>query len=101
MAWYETDREGSIRLLTNGSGSVIDTLTYNGFGAVTSESSPSSGDRYKYASGQADGITGFVLYGHRYLDPLTLRLDERGSHRVCRGRYELVSGCRQRADGWD
>jgi hypothetical protein len=48
VAWYATDRQGSVRAITNGSGTLIDTVTYDGFGNVASESNSANGDRYKY-----------------------------------------------------
>src|SRR5207248_171794 len=48
-AWYLADRQGSVRVVENfGGTAALDTLSYNGFGAVESESSTTNGDRYKY-----------------------------------------------------
>ena len=72
-AWYLPDRQGSIRMLTDNSGSVIDTMAYSGFGVVTSESTPANGDRYKYTGRELDSGTGLQYNWHRYLDPVTMR----------------------------
>jgi len=69
VAWYLDDREGSVRDLVSNSGSVIDHVDYGSFGGVTAESSPSSGDRFKYAGMELDGITGFYYDRARYFDP--------------------------------
>jgi RHS repeat-associated protein len=74
-AWYLTDWMGSVRQVLNAAGTmVLDQISYDGFGKVTSESSPTSGDRFKYAGGQVDtAATGYVRYGERYYDPATGR----------------------------
>jgi hypothetical protein len=47
-AWYLADRLGSVRDIGDDvTGAVIDHVTYDAFGLITSESDPSSGDRYK------------------------------------------------------
>jgi len=40
VAWFLTDRLGSIRDIVNGSGTVIDSVTYDAYGKVISESTP-------------------------------------------------------------
>src|SRR5262249_51942642 len=68
-AWYLPDRLGSIRNVVDSSGALIDTIAYDGFGVVTSESSPSSGDRYKFTGRVLDSETGFRIHDHRYVAP--------------------------------
>jgi RHS repeat-associated protein len=41
--WYQTDRLGSVIGVTNASGTVVDTITYDGFGNILSESAPNYG----------------------------------------------------------
>lgn len=67
-AWYLSDHLGSIRGLMNNSGTLIDTIAYDAYGNITSESSPASGDQFKFASGQYDSMTGLELFGRRYYD---------------------------------
>src|SRR5262249_52601645 len=57
-AWYLTDVRGSVTKVIDGSGAVIDAITYDGFGNILSESSPASGDRYKYTGREWDSVTG-------------------------------------------
>ena len=57
-SWYLTDREGSVQNLTDDSGNLQDTITYDAFGNVLSESNPSYGDRFKYTGSQLDSETG-------------------------------------------
>jgi RHS repeat-associated protein len=49
VAWYLDDREGTVRDLVDNSGAVIDHVDYGAFGAVTGETAPAAGDRFKYA----------------------------------------------------
>jgi RHS repeat-associated protein len=67
--WYLTDLLGSIRLLTTPSGSVLDTVNYDGFGNILSESSPTNGDRFKYTSREWDKTTSLQFNRARYYDP--------------------------------
>ncbi len=47
-SWYMTDRLGSVIGITNGSGTATDTIVYDGFGNITSESSPTNGGNLKF-----------------------------------------------------
>src|SRR5260370_30606804 len=47
VAWYGTDNQGSVRDVLSTAGTVLDRVGYSGFRKVTSQSVPSSGDRYK------------------------------------------------------
>jgi RHS repeat-associated protein len=52
----------------NGAGtSLIDQVTYDGFGNVTSETQPSNGDRWKYTGREYDNTIGLQRNGARYL----------------------------------
>jgi len=46
-SWLLPDRMGSIRNVVDASGAVINALTYDAFGNVVSESSPTNGGEYK------------------------------------------------------
>ena len=80
-AWYLTDRLGSVRQIVNGSnGTVLDQLVYTSYGSILSESHPENGDRFKFAGGEYDSISGdyrFLLavrlFRTRLLRPLALR----------------------------
>ena len=69
-AWYLTDHQGSVTNLTDASGNLQDTITYDGYGNVTSESNPSFGDRFKYTGEQLESETGLQLNRARYYDPV-------------------------------
>ncbi len=72
VAWLLTDRLGSIRNVVNSSGSGIDTILYDGFGNITSQSSPANGGAYLWAGYRYDSETGFYLPDtsvFRYYEP--------------------------------
>jgi RHS repeat-associated protein len=72
-AWYLTDRMGSVRQVTNLAGSVLDTVTYDPFGSVVSESGPAYGDRFKYTGREFDAASGLQYNRARYYDSTTGR----------------------------
>ena len=65
-AWYLTDRLGSVRDIVNTSGTVIDHVVYDSYGNILSETSPSSGDRFKFAGMEYDSATGLYYDRARY-----------------------------------
>src|SRR5205807_4313944 len=71
-AWYLTDRQGSARDITDNAGAVQDTIAYDGFGNVTSESHAGTwGDRNKYTGRALDIQTGLQYNRARWYDPTT------------------------------
>jgi RHS repeat-associated protein len=73
LSWYNTDRMGSVRNITDGSGNVLDTVTYDGWGNVLTESSAANGDRWKYTGRELDSETGLQYNRARYFDAKTGR----------------------------
>jgi RHS repeat-associated protein len=73
VAWYLTDRLGSIRVLTSSKGAVTDRINYDGFGNVISQSNPSAGDRYQFTGREFDIVTGLQYNRARYYDRSTGR----------------------------
>ena len=53
-----TDRLGSVIGLTNGSGTATDTIVYDGFGNITSESNSTNGGSLKFQAMYWDGPVG-------------------------------------------
>jgi RHS repeat-associated protein len=72
-AWYLTDDLGSVRQMTDGSGVLQDTIAYDAYGSITSESSSTFGDRYKFTGREWDAETGLQYNRARYYDPKTGR----------------------------
>ena len=73
VAWYLTDRLGSVENLVNNGGAVIDHLDYTAFGQVDDETSPGNGDRFKYADMQYDATTQLYFDQARWYDPVSGR----------------------------
>ena len=71
-SWELADELGSVRDVVSAQGTVIDHIQYDSFGNILSESSPSNGDRFKYAQQQADA-TGLDYDQARYYNPATGR----------------------------
>ena len=58
VVWLLPDRMGTLRNVVNSSGTVIDTISYDGFGNILSESNSANGGMYKYAGYRFDSETG-------------------------------------------
>ena len=56
--WTLTDHLGSVRDLVDQSGAVQDTIAYDGFGNILSESNDEVGGRFKYTAPEFDVETG-------------------------------------------
>lgn len=67
---------GSVRTMVDNTGAVIDTVTYDGFGNISSEMNPANGGAYKYDGYRFDSETRLLRPDSgtgRYYDPLTGR----------------------------
>ncbi len=71
VAWYLTDRLGSVVDLVDDSGAVLDHIGYDAFGNVTIETNPALGDRYKFTGREYDPVTGLYYNRARWYDPET------------------------------
>jgi RHS repeat-associated protein len=73
VAWYLTDRQGSVRDLMDNAGTLQDHIEYNGFGGVVTETNTSFSDHFKYDAGWYDPSTGWTNFINRWYDPATGR----------------------------
>jgi RHS repeat-associated protein len=73
VAWYLADRLGTVRDLVDNTGTVIDHVDYGVFGNPTNETSPSNGDRFKFAQLQWDSVSALNFAALRTEDPVTGR----------------------------
>jgi len=73
VAWYLADRQGSVRVLVDSTGAVIDRINFDGFGNIISESNAAESDRYLYTGREFDRATGLQYNRARYYDPATGR----------------------------
>jgi RHS repeat-associated protein len=62
-AWYLTDKLDSVDNIVSSSGTALDTIVYDSFGNITTESNASNGDRFKFAGMEYDSTTG-QYYDH-------------------------------------
>ena len=68
MVWSLADRLGSIDLLTDAGGTVVDRRTFDSFGRVLNETNPSISFRYGYTGRERDLESGLDYYRARYYD---------------------------------
>ncbi|MGH2949168.1 MAG: RHS repeat-associated core domain-containing protein, partial [Solirubrobacteraceae bacterium] len=68
-----SDQVGTPRVVTNATGTVVKTLTYDSFGVLTEDSDPSFELPIGFAGGLADPTTGLVRFGYRDYDPVAGR----------------------------
>ncbi len=73
ITWYLVDQLGSVNVLTDATGDVIDRITYDGYGNVITQTNPSASDRYMFTGREFDPITGLQYNRARYYDPTTGR----------------------------
>jgi RHS repeat-associated protein len=66
--YYHTDQLGSVRDLTNGSGTIVDTYTYDAYGK-TLTTTGSVYNPFGYTGEYTDAETGFLYLRARYYDP--------------------------------
>ncbi|WP_020480089.1 RHS repeat domain-containing protein [Synechococcus sp. PCC 7336] len=66
-----TNHLGSVRDLVDAEGNVVNHLTYDSFGNITSQSNPEVEFRFSYAGREFDDETGLFYNRARYLDPST------------------------------
>lgn len=65
--WYLADRQGSVRLVTDGTGAVTGGRSYTGFGAEASEAGTGL-DRYGWTGREVDDATGLQFNRARWYD---------------------------------
>src|SRR5262245_57840530 len=71
--WELTDRLGSVRDVINNSAVIKDTIGYNGFGGITSESDSSFRGRYAWTGREIDTEINLQYNRARYYDAATAR----------------------------
>jgi RHS repeat-associated protein len=68
MVWSLSDRLGSVNLLADAGGVVVDKRSFDSFGRILSETNPGLSFRYGYTGRETDGETGLDYYRARYYD---------------------------------
>ncbi|MFO0877597.1 MAG: RHS repeat-associated core domain-containing protein [Gemmataceae bacterium] len=68
-AWLLTDRLGSVRAVTDATGTVQDRLDYSAFGQVSGATHPTWSGRFRYTGQAWDADTGWQEHHWRWYDP--------------------------------
>lgn len=69
--YFGYDQVGSLRVVTNASGTVVKRIDYDSFGNILSDSNPTFAIPFGFAGGLHDRDTGLVRFGARDYDPAT------------------------------
>src|SRR5664279_253555 len=76
--YYIFDALGSVIALTDGSGAIASSYTYDPYGTTLSASgAQATVNPFRYASGYFDSATGLLKFGARYYDPSLGRWTQR------------------------
>ncbi|MBD2215314.1 hypothetical protein H6G27_36730 [Nostoc linckia FACHB-104] len=67
-SWYFTDRLGTIRDMVNAVGNLVNSIDYDSFGEILSQTNPSAGDRFTFTGREFDSETGLYYNRARYYD---------------------------------
>ena|GEM_PF-6317430 len=79
LSFYQYDGHGSVRQLTNQSGAITDTYTYDAFGNLINRTGTTAND-YLYAGEQFDANLGFYYLRARYMNPSNGRFHSMDSY---------------------
>jgi RHS repeat-associated protein len=67
--WLLADHQGTIRQIVDGSGILLNQISYDSFGNITNQSNASVTFRFGYTGREFDSETGQYYYRSRYYDP--------------------------------
>ncbi|MCO8125241.1 polymorphic toxin-type HINT domain-containing protein [Stieleria sp. TO1_6] len=84
-AWYLQDRLFSVRDVVDSAGNVLDSIDYDSFGNISSESDPAAGDRFKFTGREWEASIGLYDYRARHYDPTTGRFSSEDSWGISAG----------------
>jgi len=69
LAFYLTDRMGSVRAIADTDGRVLSQTDYSAFGEIISQTSPGQADQFGFTGREFIRETGLYYYRARYYDP--------------------------------
>jgi len=69
LAFYLTDRMGSVRAIADTDGSVLSQTEYSSFGEIISQTNPEKADQFGFTGREFDPETDLYYYRARYYDP--------------------------------
>ncbi|NEQ54212.1 MAG: RHS repeat protein, partial [Leptolyngbya sp. SIO3F4] len=67
--WLLVDHQGSVRDIIDNQGAILNHITYNSYGNITSETNPEIEQRFGYTGRESDKEVGLMYYRARYFDP--------------------------------
>ena len=73
VSWYLTDAQGSVRVVASSTMTPLDTITYDGFGNITSQTNAAESGRYLYTGREWDKTLGLQNNRARWYDPASGR----------------------------
>lgn len=73
VAFHLTDHLGSVRDIVNSAGVLMNTIDYDSFGNILTQTNPAAGDRYTYTGREWDAAIGLYHYRARWYDAGTGR----------------------------
>jgi RHS repeat-associated protein len=68
VQWALTDNQGTVRDVIDSNGDLVNHITYDSFGNITSQSDPTAYFRFGYTGREVDSETGLMYYRSRYFD---------------------------------
>lgn len=71
VLWALSDNQGTVRDLVDATGTVVNHISYDSFGNITSQTNPTIDFRYGYTGRELDEETGLYYYRARYYDAQT------------------------------
>ncbi|NJL52737.1 MAG: RHS repeat protein [Hydrococcus sp. SU_1_0] len=69
VLWALTDNQGSVRVVLDDEGNIVNQISYDAFGNITLETHPEVNFRFSYTGREFDAETGLYNYRSRYYDP--------------------------------
>jgi RHS repeat-associated protein len=69
VAWYLTDRLGTVRDLVNNAGAILNRIDYDSFGNILRVTNEGQGDRFMFTGREWDAESNHFFYRARYYDP--------------------------------
>ncbi|NJM99046.1 MAG: RHS repeat-associated core domain-containing protein [Phormidesmis sp. RL_2_1] len=93
VRWALSDHQGNVRDVVDSDGNVLNHLTYDSYGQVTSETHPEVDFRFGYTGRERDEETGLYYYRARYFDPAVGTFVSEDRWGLGRAECECVSLC--------
>ena len=87
------DQVGTLRLVTDSTGTVVKRIDYDTFGNVVGDTNPAFSVPFGFAGGLHDRDTGLVRFGHRDYDPETGRWTAKDPILFAGGDTDLYGYC--------